>query len=58
MNEKKDQIVTLQTNNEANAYRLQSLQQELEQAKQRIQELSNTLTAQDNYSNQEKTQKG
>jgi TolA-binding protein len=58
LNEKKDQIVTLQTNNEANAYRLQSLQQELEQAKQRIQELSNTLTAQDNYSNQEKTQKG
>jgi TolA-binding protein len=58
LNEKKDQIVTLQNDNEANVYRLQSLQQELEQAKQRVQELNDTLTTQDNDTNQKKTQKG
>jgi hypothetical protein len=34
------------------------MQQELEQAKQRIQELNETLTVQDTDSNQKKPQKG
>jgi chromosome segregation ATPase len=56
LNEKKDQIVALQNSNEANVCKLQSLQHELDQARQRIQELNDTLVAQDNDSTPKKAQ--